>query len=194
MPFDPSVLSNLMLVLTGFGAAFAVSLWISLIIWTSRDIRSRTRDPLVRILAVFLSTVLFLPGILIYLILRPARTLQDDYERALEEESLLAAIEDAALCPGCSRRIQADWVICPSCHTRLKKACVECGKPIDLAWDLCPFCGAPTEAAQIEDASPLEPLPEMEETPITEMEAAPLPEESTPLAGDDEGPELSNPL
>jgi RNA polymerase subunit RPABC4/transcription elongation factor Spt4 len=194
MPFDPSVLSNLMLVLTGFGAAFAVSLWISLIIWTSRDIRSRTRDPLVRILAVFLPTVLFLPGILIYLILRPAHTLDEEYERALEEESLLAAIEDAALCPGCNRRVQTDWVICPGCHTRLKKACEECGKPIDLAWDLCPFCGAPTADAQIEETGELEPLLPAEEAPLPEMEAEGLPEESGALSSTDESPEVSNPL
>jgi hypothetical protein len=178
MPFDSSALSRLMLVVTGFGAAFAVALWVSLIIWTFRDIRSRTRDRLARILAVFLTAVLFLPGALIYLILRPAHTLEEDYERALEEESLLATIEEAALCPGCSRRIRDDWVICPGCHTRLKQPCQECGKPLDLAWDLCPFCGALTPEMNMEEDLPLEPIPilnplDREPSPET---AAPAPE------------------
>ena len=41
-------------------------------IWTYRDIRSRARDPLVQILSALLVAVLNLPGVLVYLILRPA--------------------------------------------------------------------------------------------------------------------------
>jgi hypothetical protein len=41
MPLDPSFLSSLVLVLTAFGGAFLAALWISLVIWTYRDIRSR---------------------------------------------------------------------------------------------------------------------------------------------------------
>ena len=41
MTFDPSFVSNLILVLTGFGGAFLAALWISLVIWTYRDIRTR---------------------------------------------------------------------------------------------------------------------------------------------------------
>ena len=145
MSINLPVLGNLMLILTGFGAAFAVSLWISLILWTYRDIRQRTRDHLVHILAIFVSAVLFLPGILIYLILRPPHTMDEEYARALEEESLLASIEQAQLCPGCNRRIRDEWLICPGCHTRLKKTCRQCGKPMDLGWDLCPVCGTPEE-------------------------------------------------
>jgi hypothetical protein len=193
MPFDPSALSNLMLVLTGFGAAFAISLWISLIIWTFRDIRSRTRDHLVRILAVFLSAILFLPGILVYLILRPARTLEDEYQRALEEESLLAAIDEAELCPGCNRRIREEWIICPSCHTRLKKNCQECGKAMDLAWDLCPFCGTPEIGLQIDDSLEMEPMPEPEETSPAEIADPPPADEERPKLAE-EDTVSSNPL
>ena len=76
MLFDPSSLSNLMLILTAWGAAFIAALWLSLVFWTYRDIRSRARDPLARILAVLVVAVLFLPGIIIYLILRPSRSLK----------------------------------------------------------------------------------------------------------------------
>ena len=54
MTFDPSFVSNLILVLTGFGGAFLAALWISLVIWTYRDIRTRARDPLVQTLATLL--------------------------------------------------------------------------------------------------------------------------------------------
>ena len=52
MMIDPTTLKNVLLVLTGFLAAFAAALWLSLLIWTHRDIHQRTRDPLARILAV----------------------------------------------------------------------------------------------------------------------------------------------
>jgi len=92
---------------------------------------------------VLVVALLFLPGIVVYLILRPPRTLEEEYQHTLEEEALLQAIEDAPLCPGCGRRVKENWVICPSCHTRLKKACHQCGKLMELPWNLCPFCGAP---------------------------------------------------
>ena len=52
MTFDPSSLSNFMLILMAWGGAFLAALWLSLIIWTYRDIRARARDPLGRILAL----------------------------------------------------------------------------------------------------------------------------------------------
>lgn len=142
MIFDPTTFSNFLLIFSAWGGAFVAVLWLSLVIWTYRDIRSRARDPLARILAVLVTAVLFLPGIVIYLILRPARTLEEEYQHALEEEALLQSIEDAALCPGCGRRVKETWIVCPDCHTRLKKTCHQCGKPMELPWNLCPHCGA----------------------------------------------------
>lgn len=150
MLFDPSTLADLVLVLTAFGGAFIAALWLSLVIWTYRDIRARARDPLARILAVLVVALLFLPGIVVYLILRPARTLEEEYQRTLEEEALLQSIEDAPLCPGCGRRVKENWLICPSCQTRLKKTCHQCGKLMELPWNLCPFCGAPAPGMRIE--------------------------------------------
>jgi RNA polymerase subunit RPABC4/transcription elongation factor Spt4 len=150
MTFDPSTLSSVVLVLAGFAAAFLVALWVSLIIWTYRDIRSRTRDPLLRILAALLTAVLFLPGILVYLILRPPRTFEDEYQHTLEEEALLQSIEDNPLCPGCNRRIQEGWTVCPSCHTKLRKTCQTCGRLMELPWNLCPYCGTPVDGMRRE--------------------------------------------
>jgi RNA polymerase subunit RPABC4/transcription elongation factor Spt4 len=152
MTLDPSALSNVVLISTAFGAAFLAALWLSLIIWTFRDISSRARDNLMRILAVLVVAILFLPGILIYLILRPPQTLEEEYEHSLEEEAMLQTIEDNPLCPGCSRHIQGDWVACPNCHTRLKKACHQCGRLMELAWNLCPYCGTPAQGMRIEDS------------------------------------------
>lgn len=152
MTFDPTFLSNLILILTGFGGAFIAALWIALIIWTYRDIRSRARDPLVHILSALLVAVLNIPGVLVYLILRPHRTLEEEYQRTLEEEALLQALEDLPLCPGCERRVKDDWQVCPNCHTKLKKSCSECERLMELPWNLCPYCGTPAPGLRRETA------------------------------------------
>jgi RNA polymerase subunit RPABC4/transcription elongation factor Spt4 len=151
MTFDPASLPNFMLILAAWGAAFIAALWLSLIVWTYRDIRQRARDPLSRILAVLVVAVLFLPGIVIYLILRPPRTLEEDYQHTLEEEALLRAIEETSLCPGCSRRVKENWMVCPNCHTKLRKNCHQCGKLMELPWNLCPFCGTPAPGMRREN-------------------------------------------
>jgi RNA polymerase subunit RPABC4/transcription elongation factor Spt4 len=175
MTFEPSSLSNLMLFLAAWGGAFLAALWLSLVIWTYRDVRRRARDPLARILAVVVVAVLFLPGVVVYLILRPSQTLEDEYQHSLEEEALLSAIEESAVCPGCGRRIKDNWQVCPNCHTRLRKACHNCGKLMDLPWNLCPYCATPTpgmrrENLTIDDA--LRPIPADEAA----EEPAPAPE------------------
>ena len=156
MTFDPTFLSNLLLILTSFGGAFIAALWIALVIWTYRDIRSRARDPLVQLLSVLLVAVLNLPGVLVYLILRPQRTLEEEYQRTLEEEALLQALEDLPLCPGCERRVKDDWQVCPNCHTKLKKSCNECGRLMELPWNLCPYCGTPAPGMRHDTAVSME--------------------------------------
>jgi RNA polymerase subunit RPABC4/transcription elongation factor Spt4 len=126
--------------------AFLTAVWVSAVIWTFRDIRARSRDVFAQILAtlmVFLFFPLFpLPGLLLYLMLRPRETLAEIYERTLEEEALLQGIEERLACPGCNRRIEEDFVVCPTCHTRLKKGCVVCDRRLHLTWTICPYCGA----------------------------------------------------
>ena len=138
---DTLMLNNLFYIMMAWAAAFLAALWLSLVIWTARDIRARTRDPLLRILAVLVVLVLFAPGIFVYLILRPPKTLEDEYQQTLEEEALLQTIEDAQLCPGCGRRIEENWQVCPNCHTKLRKPCHHCDQLMELSWNLCPYCG-----------------------------------------------------
>ncbi len=153
MTVDPTSLSNFMLFLAAWGGAFIAALWLSLVIWTYRDIRQRARDPLARIFSVLVTAVLFLPGMIIYLILRPSRTLEEEYQHTLEEEALLQSIEESSLCPGCSRRIKENWIVCPNCHTKLKKNCHHCGKLMELPWNLCPYCGTPAPGMRRENIS-----------------------------------------
>ncbi len=114
---------NYLGIFIGFFVAFLVIFWLSLIIWTFRDIRSRTQDLLSQILATLLVTVFFIGGLFIYLILRPRQTLAEIYERQLEEESLLAEMTERQTCTNCHARVESDFQVCPSfcpyCATNL---------------------------------------------------------------------------
>lgn len=145
-------LGQLFTYLSAAFVAFMAALWLSLIVWTVRDLRSRTQDRLTPILAAILVGLLGPAGLLIYVILRPPLTLEDAYQQTLETEALLASIADASLCPGCGARTQASWQICPQCHTRLRKPCNRCGQLLDLPWKLCPYCTAPAPDVQPQEA------------------------------------------
>ncbi len=121
-------------------AVYASVLWVALIFWVYRDIRQRTRDPIVQTVSVLLALVFFLPGHWVYLILRPRQTLTELYERSLEEETLLQDLEDQKACPNCRRRVRDDYLVCPSCRTDLKEPCEACAKPLDYGWVTCPYC------------------------------------------------------
>jgi RNA polymerase subunit RPABC4/transcription elongation factor Spt4 len=121
--------------------ALLAAIWLSMVIWTFRDMRARSRDPFAQILATLVVALLPGVGLLVYLILRPPETLAEAYERALEEEALLQEIEERPACPGCSRTVDRNWLLCPHCHTRLRKACPDCNALMDLPWNVCPYCG-----------------------------------------------------
>ena len=133
-------LSKLLGVTVGFLVAFVVIFWISLIIWTFRDIRSRSQDFLVQILSTLLVAVFFIGGLFIYMILRPRQTLAEIYERQLEEESLLAEMTERQTCNNCHARIELDFQICPSCGQKLKRPCPKCERLLELRWAFCPYC------------------------------------------------------
>ena len=163
MIIDPTYLSGFTLILAGFTGAFLVALWVALIVWTYRDIRARARDRLVHILAAVLVALLNLPGVLIYLILRPPHKLEEEYQATLEEEALLQSIEDQSVCPGCERRTKDDWLVCPTCQTKLRKPCHSCGRLMELPWNICAYCGTPVPGMRKEGTTMEEVVKELNE-------------------------------
>jgi uncharacterized paraquat-inducible protein A len=140
-------LTDLILLPIAFLGATVAAFWLSMVIWTFRDIRSRTRDLPTQFLATLLVAVLNVPGLLIYLILRPRETLAEAYERALEEELILQTLEEIEQCPACGRRVKAEFIVCPYCHTRLKQRCPRCQRPLRLEWTLGPYSGVSVSGA-----------------------------------------------
>jgi len=144
------LLPQVMTIVTLVTAVFVTSVWIGMVLWTFRDIRSRTRDIIVQLLATVMVGILTLPGLIIYFLIRPRETLAEAYEHALEQEALLQAIEEPEACPSCGGKVRSDFLYCPYCHTQLRKSCIVCDKIMQLDWNLCPYCGAPQGSHVVE--------------------------------------------
>jgi hypothetical protein len=147
-------MTDFALIATVYGGVVLAALWLTMVFWTNRDMRARSRDPLAQIFVTAIVLVLNVPGLLIYLMLRPRETLAEAYERSLEEEAVLQEIEEKPTCPGCSQRVHANWQVCPHCHTKLKKGCYKCGQSLELAWNICPHCATPQAVTQVDDIIP----------------------------------------
>lgn len=151
--FDFSSLNDAVVLAVTIVSAFVAALWFSLVIWTFRDMRARSRDAFAQLLAAAVVLLFNLPGLVIYLILRPPRTLAEVYEQSLEEEALLQSIEEKRVCPGCARQVNEAWRVCPNCRTKLKKTCAHCGQLMDLPWNICPYCATPVEGFPADSVS-----------------------------------------
>ncbi len=162
MPFDFSALGAILQLLVAFFGAYFLAMWISLIVWTYRDIRARSRDLFMQLLSVMMVVVFTIPGLLLYFLLRPRETLADSFERELSEEALLQDIEDKQVCSVCHQKIQPDFQLCPNCHTRLKRQCENCRHLLNMRWNVCPYCAAPVGVAAPMATAPL-PVGEPEE-------------------------------
>ena len=148
--------------------AYFVAFWFSLIVWTFRDVRSRSRDLFTQALGTLLVVPpppLDIAGLILYLILRPRETLSEAYERSLEEEVLLQGIEDVNVCPACKQLIEDDYVVCPECYTQLRNKCPGCKRLMELGWTVCAYCGTKTGRARVPTVRPEEKLPEEHSVP-----------------------------
>jgi RNA polymerase subunit RPABC4/transcription elongation factor Spt4 len=131
---------QLFLALTG---AYALALWFALVVWTYRDITARSNNMATHIFSTLVVVLFFVPGAIIYLILRPRETLDEVFQRTMEEEYLLQDLDDFPVCPACRRSVRDDFLYCPHCRTQLRHSCVACHRLVDVRWEACPYCAAP---------------------------------------------------
>src|SRR4051794_11128400 len=137
---------SILQVVATFLIAFLVVLWMTLCFWTFRDIQARTRDLIAQVFATLLVFFFNIPGVLLYILVRPKETLVQAYERSLQEEYMLQDLEEREICPTCRVKTQPDYSYCFNCRTRLRRECGSCGQLIKLKWASCPFCGTPQKS------------------------------------------------
>jgi RNA polymerase subunit RPABC4/transcription elongation factor Spt4 len=158
-------------------ALYVVVVWLAAAYWAFRDMQLRTENPILPYLAasfIVLFTPIFFPlAVFVYRVVRPQEKIDEVYERNLAEEALLNEVEAVPHCPTCQRRVHPEWIICPTCRTRLNRVCPNCSRLVGLDWSLCAWCGKDFERRDVVAAT-LEPLPGGRET-LSAGRSAPLP-------------------
>jgi hypothetical protein len=137
--FDSDVLLNGLRVAGIIIAAYVAVLWLAAVLWTYRDIQSRSISRLVQLGATALVAAFNLPGLLLYLAARPQEPLVESYNRQLEAEAFMREIgrEDV---PG-RRTIDDGFLACPYCRATLQTPCYDCHRNLKSYWVVCPYCG-----------------------------------------------------
>jgi Double zinc ribbon len=176
------------LVQTGLQAigVYIVIIWLASAYWAFRDMQARTSNPVVPYLAAALivgfTPVFFIFGIIVYRIIRPQERRGEAYERGLAEEALIAEIEQIEHCATCGRKVHEEWIICPTCRTRLKRVCPHCSKLVGLEWSLCAWCGRDFERREALASVGSVPVRPTRERPAAPAAAAsPVPVAAAPV-------------
>jgi RNA polymerase subunit RPABC4/transcription elongation factor Spt4 len=181
-----SFFSSEIVQLLGIAIFIYVSIvWLAAAFWAFRDMHDRTENPVLPYLAagliILFSPFLFVFGVLVYRIVRPAERLGEVYERNLAEEALLAEVESVKTCRGCDRRVDGEWILCPWCRTRLNRVCPNCEKLVGLDWSLCAWCGKDFERPVV-DAAAVAPAPAAASAPTPHVKV-PAPSSPRPAGG-----------
>lgn len=135
-----AVIARALQIFIALGAAYLLAMWFVLIVWAYRDIETRSKSVVTQIFSTLMVVLFFIPGALLYMVLRPKETLDSTFQRSLEEEYLMQDLEATPLCPTCQQHIHDDFKVCPNCRTQLREACPSCERLVDLRWNICPYC------------------------------------------------------
>ena len=169
---------------------YIAALWLASAYWAFRDMQLRTSNPILPYFAasliILFTPVFFIFGVLTYRIVRPQEKIGETYERTLAEEALLAEVESVKGCPTCGRRVDDEWIICPTCRTRLNRVCPNCSRLVGLDWSLCAWCGRDFErlpsAEPVPTREPAQPRDAPREVPVRDTSSGGLARGGSPAA------------
>lgn len=115
-------------------------IWLLFCGWVLKDISSRTRNPVYIIISTVFVLTFNLPGLLLYLMLRPEKTIEE--AKALDVH-LLSQLEDGLInCPDCANIMRRHYKFCTVCGANLEAHCHSCAKQVNPVWLSCAYCGA----------------------------------------------------
>ena len=136
-----------------------VVFWLATVYWVYKDARRRIEDQWLVGMATVLGAIPPFLGPLIYMLFRPPEYLEDVRERELEMLAIEERLAEHDLrCPVCRGPVEASFLVCPVCTTRLKQACTECAAPLEPIWQVCPYCATPVPPGVVTGDDVLQPV------------------------------------
>ncbi len=125
--------------------------WVVVIGWVISDSRDRFSSKWLQALAVAVVILLPLFGLLIYFIVRPRITTEDEEMATLEKRYLKFEAAGLGDCPTCGYELMPNFVFCPECGRELRYKCDSCDIYLEPSWKTCPFCGTKRVNASHDD-------------------------------------------
>ena len=120
-----------------------VILYVLSIVWVVRDAYLRGSYWYVWAIVALIPLL----GIIAYCLLRPPLLQIDRDEQELEIALKQRELMKYGECANCGYPVEADFVLCPNCHQRLKNLCGTCNHALDPSWTVCPYCATPVAAS-----------------------------------------------
>lgn len=114
--------------------------WFALIIWVARDAINRSNSVIFHVFSILLNIFLPIFWLMIYLLVRPPRTLLDKYYEDLELQALSWDDKQWEECLECSAPFEKDYRFCGTCWTSLLEKCDHCKKEYPVRLKICPYC------------------------------------------------------
>lgn len=115
--------------------------WLVIVGWVWVDSGERTSKNSVRFVYILLVIVLNIPGLIIYLIIRPSETIEEIYWADLERRYLKFETSELGDCPKCGHQLLPGYVFCTNCGNEIKVRCPKCNILVDKDHKHCEFCG-----------------------------------------------------
>lgn len=131
-------------IIRGLGILYII-FWVVVLGWVWIDSGDRTSNIFIRLFSVLIVGALNIVGLIIYLFVRPKRSVEEIYWADLERRYLKFETSELGDCPSCGFQLQPGFVNCPECSYVLKVKCVDCEVLIDKDWKNCAYCGTKNE-------------------------------------------------
>lgn len=119
-----------------------VILYVLSIVWVIRDAYLRGTPWYIWAIVALVPIV----GLIAYCLLRPPMLQIDRNEQELEVALKQRQLMKYGECANCGYPVEADYVLCPNCHTQLKNLCSHCEHALEPTWTVCPYCATPVGA------------------------------------------------
>ena len=130
----------LMLLLKGV-LVYIAFLWLAVIVWVARDVIDRSKSLIFQVIMILLNIFLPVFGLLLYLIIRPSKTLLERYYEELEYKVFSESQDDKEHCVRCDEILKPEFIFCPRCEEKVKNLCPHCKHSFGGEFKICPFCG-----------------------------------------------------
>jgi RNA polymerase subunit RPABC4/transcription elongation factor Spt4 len=126
------------------GYFMGAAVWLAGAYWIFKDARRRIEDPIVIGVCVAAGLVFGPLGWIVYAIARPSELVAEKRMRELDMQMMERTLSEDSRCPNCKAAVRDDYLVCPSCGSRLRTQCRSCRRPIEPGWRVCPYCEADT--------------------------------------------------